>query len=81
MEFNENPSGGSRVVLCGRTDTHDVASRRLSQLAFRTPPYHIREPKVWNASPDSNKTLAACRKVQGVLTFIQNSDEQSHHSI
>jgi len=81
MELNENPFGGSRVVLCGQTDMHDVASSRLSQTCFANTPYHIREPEVWNASPDSNKTLAACRKVQGVVTFIQNSDEHSHHSI
>ena len=38
LEFNGNPSGGSHVLLCGQTDTHDVASRRLSQPALRTLP-------------------------------------------
>jgi len=32
MIFNENPSSGSWVVWCGRTDRHDVANSRFSQI-------------------------------------------------
>jgi hypothetical protein len=31
MKFYENPSNGSRVVPCGRTDRHDKANSRVSQ--------------------------------------------------
>jgi hypothetical protein len=30
MKFNENPSSGSHVVLCGRADNHDEAKSRFS---------------------------------------------------
>jgi len=30
-KFHENPSSGSRVVPCGRTDRHDEANSRFSQ--------------------------------------------------
>jgi len=36
VKFHENPSCGSRVVPCGRTDAHDVANGRFSQ--FRNAP-------------------------------------------
>jgi hypothetical protein len=29
MKFHENPSSGSRVVPCGRTDTYDEANSWL----------------------------------------------------
>jgi hypothetical protein len=31
VKFHENPSSGSRVVPCGRTDWHDEANNRFSQ--------------------------------------------------
>jgi len=31
IKFYENPSGGKRVVPCGRTDRHDEANSRFSQ--------------------------------------------------
>jgi hypothetical protein len=31
IKFNENPSSGSRVVPCGRTDRQDEANSRFSQ--------------------------------------------------
>jgi len=31
IKFRKNPSSGSRVVPCGRTDRNDEASNRLSQ--------------------------------------------------
>jgi hypothetical protein len=31
IKFHENPSCGSRVVACGRTDGHDEANIRYSQ--------------------------------------------------
>jgi hypothetical protein len=31
MKYNENPSGGSRVVPCGRTDGNDEANSHFSQ--------------------------------------------------
>jgi hypothetical protein len=30
-KFHQNPSSGSRVVSCGRTDRHDEANSRFSQ--------------------------------------------------
>ena len=30
-QFHENPSSGSRVVPCGRTDTHDEAHHSFCQ--------------------------------------------------
>jgi hypothetical protein len=35
IKFHENPSSGSQVVLCGRTDRHDVANSRFSQFRER----------------------------------------------
>jgi len=35
ISFYKNPSGGSRVVPCGRTDRHDKAMSRLSQFCER----------------------------------------------
>jgi len=32
LKFRENSSSGSRVVPCGRTDRHDEANCRFSQL-------------------------------------------------
>jgi len=32
MNFHENPSSESRVVLCGRTNWHDECRRRFSPL-------------------------------------------------
>jgi hypothetical protein len=32
IKFHENPSSGSRVVLCGQTDRHDEADSRFSQI-------------------------------------------------
>jgi hypothetical protein len=32
IKFYQNPSNGSRVVPCGRTDRHDEADRCFSQL-------------------------------------------------
>ena len=31
IQFHKNPSSGSRVVPCGRTDGHDEANSRFSQ--------------------------------------------------
>jgi len=31
IKFRENPSSGSRVVPCGRTDRHDETNSRFSQ--------------------------------------------------
>jgi hypothetical protein len=31
IKFHENPSSGSRVVPCGRTDGHDEANSRFLQ--------------------------------------------------
>jgi hypothetical protein len=31
LKLHENPSRGSRVVPCGRTDKHDEANCRFSQ--------------------------------------------------
>jgi hypothetical protein len=31
IKFDQNPSSGSEVVPCGRTDTHNEADSRLSQ--------------------------------------------------
>jgi len=31
IKFHENPSNGSRVVTCGRTDAHDGSNGRFSQ--------------------------------------------------
>jgi len=33
IRFLENPCSGSRVVPCGRTDRHDEANGRISQLS------------------------------------------------
>ena len=33
IKFHENPSSGSRVVPCGRTDTHDEANGRFRNFA------------------------------------------------
>ena len=35
IKFRENPSCGSRVVPCGRTDRQDEANRRFSQFCER----------------------------------------------
>jgi hypothetical protein len=35
IKFNENPSIGSRVVPCGRTDRPDEATIRFSQFCER----------------------------------------------
>jgi hypothetical protein len=35
IKFYENPSSGSRVVPCGRTDRHDEANRRFSPFCER----------------------------------------------
>ena len=35
IQFNENPSSGSRVVPCGRTDRHDEANSRFSKFRER----------------------------------------------
>jgi hypothetical protein len=35
IRFHENPSSGSRVVPCGRTDRHDKANSRFSQICER----------------------------------------------
>jgi hypothetical protein len=35
IKFHQNPSSGSRVVPCGRTDGHDDANSRFSQLYKR----------------------------------------------
>jgi len=35
IKFHENPSSGSQVVPCGRTDRHDEANSRFSQLCER----------------------------------------------
>jgi len=35
-KFHENPSGGSRVVLCGRKEGYDTANSGFSQLAERS---------------------------------------------
>jgi hypothetical protein len=32
IKFNENPSSGSRVVACAKTDRHDEANSRFSQI-------------------------------------------------
>ena len=37
IKFHENPSSGSRVVPCGRTDIHE-AIRPFSQFCERAPP-------------------------------------------
>jgi hypothetical protein len=34
-KFNENPSNGSRVVPCGRTDRYDEANNSYSQFYER----------------------------------------------
>jgi len=33
IKFHENPSGGSRVVQCGKTDRHDETNSRFSHFA------------------------------------------------
>jgi hypothetical protein len=33
--FHENPSSGSQVVPCGRTDWHEEATNRFSQVCER----------------------------------------------
>ena len=54
MKFHENPSGGSRVVSCGRTDGLDKASRpsRFSQFCERawrpTVHYHVLKNPILN---------------------------------
>jgi len=35
VKFRENPSSGSRAVLCGRTGRHDQASSSFSQICER----------------------------------------------
>jgi hypothetical protein len=35
IKFHENPSSGSRVVSCGRTDGHEEAFGRFSQFCER----------------------------------------------
>ena len=35
IKFHENPSSGSGVFPCGRTDRHDEANRRFSQFCAR----------------------------------------------
>jgi len=35
IKFHENPSSGSRVVPCRRTDRHDEANIRSSQFCER----------------------------------------------
>ena len=42
-KFHENPSSGSRVVRCGRTDRHDDANSRFSKFcesAYKRVPIH-----------------------------------------
>jgi len=34
-QIRESPSGGSRIVACGRTDRHDKANSRFSQFCER----------------------------------------------
>ena len=36
IEFNENPSSGSRVVPCGQTDRRDEVNNRFSQFCERS---------------------------------------------
>jgi len=36
ITFRENPSSGSRYVVCGQTDRHDDASGRLLQFYDRS---------------------------------------------
>ena len=35
IPFHQDPSSGSRVVPCGRTDNHDEATSRFSQFCER----------------------------------------------
>jgi hypothetical protein len=35
IKFYENPSSGSRVVLCGQTDRHDEANSRFPKFCER----------------------------------------------
>ena len=35
VKFDENPSGGSRVVPCGETDKHDEANSHFSKFCER----------------------------------------------
>jgi len=39
IKFHENPSSGSRVVPCGRTDRHDEANSRFPQFYERAQKY------------------------------------------
>jgi hypothetical protein len=36
IKFNENPSSGSRVVSCGRTDRHDMKKLIVAFTILRT---------------------------------------------
>jgi len=43
MKFNKNPSSGSRVAPCGRTDSNDEAESRFKQFCERVLKNHRME--------------------------------------
>jgi hypothetical protein len=68
IKFYQNPSTGSRVVPCGRTDGHDVANSRFSQSCEKLLiMYHVR--KICTVHP-VRKTLEK-RKSNFVTQFIE----------
>jgi hypothetical protein len=47
IKFHENPSSGSRVIPCGRTDGHDEANSRLSHF-LNAPKNATLFPRCWS---------------------------------
>jgi len=65
VKCNENPSGGSRIVVCGqrdrqagsRTDRHDEANNLRTRLKNKT---FVLDTKLWVWQKDSVTELAYC---------------------
>ena len=75
VKFHENPSSGSRVVPCGRTDRRDEANCHFSQF-LRTKPHNRRtsipsagsEPAIPTSMRLQSHTL--CRTVTRIGIYI-----------
>jgi len=74
-KLHENPSSGSRVVLCGqtdgRTDRHDEANSRFPQFCKRTNKSHIGTKRAASVRDERGRTTGTntdrARSVTGQL--------------
>jgi len=70
VKFHEKPSSGSRVVPCGRTDTHCEANSRFSEFyerAYKLPKVFTRESQC-----SLRRTYVAHGYISGVKFVLRN---------